>query len=340
MSTNIHNQIKIEYEKRQQAAFDRQASRRAEIAVRIPQIVEIESQVQKLGIKYNKAILLGGNQPQSAADELASKLSELKRSRESLLVNNGYPSDYLDVSYSCNICRDTGFVNGMETCVCYRQQLIDSLYSESNLRLSSGDSFSNFNENFFSDEIDKNKYRIDISPRENILLIKEKCMDFINNFDSNNRLNLFFSGSTGVGKTFMANCIAAEIMNKGRTVLYQTAPKLFDIINEYKMKAFKYEDFEDSGYKKIFDVDLLIIDDLGTEAPSAARFTELLNILNTRHVNNQVKPCKTIISTNIGIKQLHEYYDERVASRIIGCFEILRFAGDDLRMLKKSLARE
>ena len=98
-------------------------------------------------------------------------------------------------------------------------------------------------------------------------------------------------------------------------------------------------DYDKSNYKSIFDADLLIIDDLGIETQSAARYAELLNILNTRQSNNMVKSCKTIISTNISIEELYEHYTERVASRITGFFDVIRFAGEDIRRLKKLQSR-
>ena len=219
----------------------------------------------------------------------------------------------------------------------HKQLYINHLFNQSNLKLLLEENFSSFNENFYPVEVNEPKYGIKISPRENILRIKNRVLNFIENIDKPEEKNIFFCGATGVGKSFMINCIASELLSKGRTVLYQTAPYLFKIINEYRLRSFKDDDgYEDSSYENIFNVDLLIIDDLGTESPSAARYAELLNILNTRQENNLVKACKTIISTNIGINKLHEYYDERVASRIIGGFDLFKFAGQDIRMLKKN----
>lgn len=90
-----------------------------------------------------------------------------------------------------------------------------------------------------------------------------------------------------------------------------------------------------SRIQKHFEVELLIIDDLGIEPSSPARYAELLTILNTRQINNLTRPCKTIISTNIGPKQLFEFYTERVVSRIVGYFDRLMFVGEDIRTLKK-----
>ena len=56
----------------------------------------------------------------------------------------------------------------------------------------------NFSELIFSDEVDLAKYRFNISPRKNISNIKNKCIEFINNFDNPDYKNLLFVGSTGL----------------------------------------------------------------------------------------------------------------------------------------------
>ena len=77
----------------------------------------------------------------------------------------------------------------------------------------------------------------------------------------------------------------------------------------------------------IFESDLLIIDDLGTETMNNIKFTELFNVINTRILDNK----KTIISTNLSIQNLFSIYDERIVSRIVGYYDICKFFGDDIR---------
>jgi DNA replication protein DnaC len=338
MGINIHNLIKKEYEKRQQQAYNSLEQRRREVYSDIPEISDIENQIRMTGIKYNKMILLSGEKTDKLAAELLSKIESLEKQKNILLANRGYHPEYLQIKYICESCKDTGFIEGetgFEKCSCYKQLLINHLYNQSNLKLAETENFSTFNENFYSDAVDEDRYGIKKSPRDNILGIKERCLNFIKRFADPHEKNLFFCGPTGVGKTFMANCIAYELINMGRTVLYQTAPVLFDTISEYKMKAFREEGFEDCAYKNLFQVELLIIDDLGTETRTPARYAELLNILNIRQINNLSRPCKTIISTNLEAHNLRDYYTERVESRIIGNFALIKFVGEDIRNIKK-----
>lgn len=337
MSFNMHNAIKNEYEKRQKAAYDRLVDKQDKVFESIPGLADIDNRIKILGIKCNKTILMGNDPCGQHVEDMLSRIDALKNEKVRLLTQNGYPANYLEPDYQCPKCNDTGFVeseNGHVKCACYKQQVLNYLYNQANLKLVETENFDFFNENFYSREINEKKYGIGNSPYENIMHIKRDCLAFIDNFNSPDEKNLFFTGSTGTGKTFMANCIARELINKGVTVLYLTAPMLFNAINEYKAKAFKDEEFENDSYNNILNTELLIIDDLGTESPSASKYAELLTVLNTRQINDRVKPCKTIISTNINMKKLREYYDERIISRIMGCFNIFLFAGEDIRRIK------
>ena len=133
----------------------------------------------------------------------------------------------------------------------------------------------------------------------------------------------------------MSNCIAKELLNSGKTVLYQTAPILLENVIDYKMS--KQKDVLNNIYNSILNVDLLIIDDLGTESLNSMKLSELFTILNTRILNLNNKITKTIISTNLDIKDIFNQYEERIGSRIAGYYDIYYFFGDDLRLNKSNI---
>ena len=182
------------------------------------------------------------------------------------------------------------------------------------------------------DIADKEKYGQRLSPRDNIISIKKICEKFIENFDDSTQENLLFSGNTGLGKTFLSSCIANEMIARGKTVLYQTAPIMLDSIIDYK-----FGKTSNDIINSIYNVDLLIIDDLGTETKNTLKITELFNIINTRLLNQDNKVTKTIISTNLSLQDLYDIYEERIVSRIIGNYNACYFYGDDIRRIKKSL---
>ena len=131
----------------------------------------------------------------------------------------------------------------------------------------------------------------------------------------------------------MSNCIANELLKRGKTVLYQTSPVLLETIIDKKFNKYKNQN-SDEFYKNILNVDLLIIDDLGTENANSLTIGELFTIINTRILNLNNKPTKTIISTNLSIEQIFKIYEERIGSRIAGYYNIYQFFGEDLRLKK------
>lgn len=337
MSISIHNAIRQEYEKRQRTAADLLESRKQQVYSHVPRIEAIDNEVKRLGIRSAKAILMGEEAAEEISARLTERVEELRREKNELLAEAGYSKTYLQPVHTCPQCKDTGVMESQEgstRCPCYRQLLINHLYGLSNLRQLEYENFEAFNENYYPDVIDEERYGIRKSPRKHVLGVKERCLRFVENFSSPEEKNLYLFGSSGVGKTFLINCIAGELMKKGVTVLYQSAPSLFDAITGFRARAVREDDMEDDIYRSIFDVELLIIDDLGTESQSAARYAELLNILNIRQANNLIRPCKTVISTNIPPEKLYEAYTERVASRIVGGFALHRLVGDDIRHIK------
>jgi len=132
----------------------------------------------------------------------------------------------------------------------------------------------------------------------------------------------------------MSNCIAQELLKSDKTVLYQTAPVLLESVIDYKMNKQKTLT-TNNIYESVLNVDLLIIDDLGTESLNSMKLSELFTILNTRILNLNQKITKTIISTNLNIKDIFKSYEEPIGSRIAGYYDIYHFFGDDLRFKKQ-----
>ncbi len=190
------------------------------------------------------------------------------------------------------------------------------------------ENFDNFDLNLYSDEVNAVKYNAKISPRQNILAVKDLALKFIEGFNNPEEKNLLFTGNTGLGKTFLSNCIAKETLLLGKTVLYQTAPIMLDNIIDYR---FGKSDFNEV-YNNIINVDLLIIDDLGAEALNSFKLAELFNIINSRLLFQNNHVTKTIISTNLTMNNLLDTYSERIFSRLASYYNVCRFFGDDIRI--------
>ena len=264
-------------------------------------------------------------------DELNLKIQDLKDERKKIIETNGLSEEEFKPHYDCNICKDTGYVldenNKTIMCSCLKQNILNNLYNKSNLSNIKTENFANFDETIFSD---KPITGYGCSPRQNILNIKKAALDFIKYFDDKNTKNLLFTGNTGLGKSYMSNCIACELLKKGKTVLYQTAPVLLETIIDNKFNKYKNRD-TNNFYNEVLTVDLLIIDDLGSEYLNGMKLSELFTIINTRILNLN-KITKTIISTNLNIKEIFNIYEERIGSRIAKYYNLYQFFGDDLRL--------
>ena len=337
MLQNYWRDIEAIYQDRRDKAKLDVSRKHEEIYRLYPEISCIDDEIANRGVSFVRKLINDAHD--TGIHDFSENLSALEEKKLNLLEKYGYPRDYLQIQYQCNKCTDTGFVsdtNGLTTgmCNCLKQLLLERIYSNSNVNCSKGMGFEFFSEDLYSQESDQKKYSTSISPRQQALHIKSKCIDFINNFESAEQKNLFFFGPTGVGKTFFSKSIALEVIRAGHTALYLTAPELFDIIYRLKYKKTGDESNFDFVYNNIMSVELLVIDDLGTESPSSSKYAELLTILNNRSSLNNIKACKTIISSNLGLDKLYDIYSERVASRIIGEFELCSLFGDDIRIIR------
>ncbi len=336
MSNYIYNQLEREYEIKRKQAESIVTFRKKKIYEENSDLQKLEEEKNIIALKITRNILLSDTITRQVEEEnMNKKLSEIEKKIENILNKLGISKDFFEPQYECKICKDTGKIieNGMEKyCNCFTQRVINESYKQYNMLRLKEENFGTFDTCYYSSKTDKEKYGMTKSPLQNIENIKKISEIFIEKIDDNEQKNLLFVGNTGLGKTFIANCIANELIKAGKTVIYQTAPLLMDSIMEYKFNFDKKSSNKDN-YQRLFDVDLLIIDDLGTETMSNNKFTELFNIINTRLLENR----KIIISTNLNLQELYSVYDERVVSRILGGFIACKFIGDDIRIKRKRI---
>lgn len=322
MGSNLS--LKYSFQKKKDKAIRDFENRKSEIYTFIPRIKRIEDEINMLGLSIAKAVLLDPEKSTEVLDQIKRKMTSLKQEQAVLLTEHNIPLDYMVVHYECDDCKDTGFLEKSKKCHCYTQELIKVHYQHSNLTsVLERENFNTFDINVFSDEYNE---ILKESPRGHMTKVLASCESFVYDFKKNNQKNLIFYGSTGLGKTFLCNCIAKSLLDKGVTVLYQTAFRIIDIISSYRFAAKKTPDMK-FNYELLINCDLLIIDDLGTEMMNSFTNTEIFNIINTRLLESK----KTIISTNFTPQQIEENYSNRVSSRIFGYYEFISFVGKDLR---------
>lgn len=315
LTTNQFRNLIREYDQRRSEAQRIHAERMDEIRARVPGYSELEDEATDTAMRYARMSIADPNTDLSMMD---AELDRINRRKEELLKENGYDLSYLTVPYKCQDCEDTGYIGGRK-CHCFKQAelhvLYDALYDKSNLHsLIETDNFDSMREDLYSGE-DLVRFREAV----------RMCRDYIARFDTDYS-NLLFVGSVGTGKSFLSSCIAHELLMSGHSVLYFSASDFFDTCAH---NAFRRgdEDALDTD-NDLYDCDLLIIDDLGTEYANQFVSSELFSCLNARHNKRR----STIINTNLSLKFLQERYSDRVLSRITGYYTILKLTGPDLRM--------
>lgn len=325
LKNDQYNQIMREYDNRQLKDKHELDRRREEAFQAIPDLKKLEDEMISLSVRIGRMAIRGDN---SVVDELKAKALDIKASQLELLISKGFPGDYLELHYHCAKCKDTGYIDN-EKCSCFKQAIADLLYSGSNIRsILEHENFSRFSFHYYSDDyIDET---LGLSPLSNMQKVVANCKNFVRHFNKKHD-NLLFLGNTGVGKTFLANCIAKELLDRGFTVIYLTAFRLFDILEKYKFGRDEDSLYAASNqFDYIMDCDLLIIDDLGTELNNAFTTSQLYLIINERLLREK----STIISTNLSIVNLNTNYSERIYSRIISNYTIQRIIGEDIRLHK------
>ena len=314
LTNSQYNSIQREYDAVQLKNRHTLDLRREEIYSRIPEYEQAVNDVSSLSLEFGKQIIDG---VPGAAQKYHEALSALSQKKSNLLLSAGYPVDYLDPIYDCPFCQDTGYINGTR-CRCFEQKIINFLYTQSNLQeLLATENFSTLSYEYYEGE--------DLA---NFRKAVESSFSFIKNFDDEYK-NLLFFGEVGTGKTFLSNCIAYEMIKQGHSVIYFTATKLFDLLSRYSFdtnqKEMLYKTYED-----LYNCDLVIVDDLGTEFINSFTNTHLFSFLNERYLSKK----SVIISTNLSLEELKTRYSDRVFSRLTNNFTFRKLSGSDIRVLK------
>ena len=328
LNNSQYQAIMREYEQKQLRSRDTLARHYAEVYTRSPEFQSLDESISILSVQYGKRLLNGDD---LAVESLKSELAILRKQKDELLQSCGFPSDYLEPSYECSQCRDTGYIDNQK-CRCFKAAASRLLYEQSNLKeILKTENFNSFSMKYYSDNyIDPKSGRSSLSVMKDALAV---CKDFIRTFDQEHK-NLFLYGSVGVGKTFLSNCIAKELMDAGFSVIYYSAPALF---NMFAQSTFHKDDTDAQNIRHYaFDCDLLIIDDLGTEFTNSFIASQLFTCVNERLLNKK----STVISTNLSLDSLADLYTERSFSRITSNYIMLKLIGDDIRIKKKLMNRE
>lgn len=331
LTNSQYEQLMSRYYERQLRTKHIARAREQEVYAAVPEFAALDRRIGQLSIDYARERLSHSG----TADEeqnLPQQIQRISEEKKELLVRHGFPPDYLQPVYICPDCQDTGYI-GDRKCHCFERAIVDFLYSQSNLQdILERENFEYFDLSLYPDDyIEETTGQ---TPRDNMRNILQTAKEFVRCFPEE-PANLLLYGNTGVGKTFLTNCIARELLEQSHTVVYLTSLKLFDILETYKFDRDLSHTEKNAAVSYILDSDLLIIDDLGTELNNSFTSSQLYHCIDARLNHRRA----TIISTNLSFDDLRERYSERIFSRLTSSYILLKLTGDDIR-LRKAIAQQ
>jgi len=309
------------HEERRKQKDNRLNNRLEKVYAVSPIVRDLDAQLRSTMVQLVGVALGVGNE--TIIENIRDENLKLQAQRRNEIVLAGFLENYLDETYLCRVCNDTGYIDNV-MCEClediYKEEQRASL---SNLFKLGDETFDSFDLGYYNDIPAPDS---SISPRRSMEVVYEICVEYARKFGSKS-INLFFSGAPGLGKTFLSACIARVVAENGFSVIYDMAAAIFTKFEDAKFN--RTEDFEATRNetRRYLECDLLIIDDLGTEMTTAFTISTLYEIINTRLITNK----KTLISSNLTTNELRKRYTEQIMSRLEGEYQVLTFYGDDIR---------
>ena len=325
----IYQEIEREYDYQRQENERIERERKKEIADRIPAYKELAEQGIADSLVTLRARLEDADGTEQSPIGQPFSFRELTEKKKALLVQNGYPADYLMPVFRCRDCEDTGYIRdayGVRKipCHCYQKKLTEKLaaaYGQLSglFDLIKTENFEHLSEAFYEGE--------DLT---NFKRAEQLCREFVSN-GCEGYQNFLFYGNIGTGKSFLSVCMAAEFLKQGKEVLYFSSVTFFE-----KLSALQFSNGSESRSElsdlrnEIYSCDLLILDDLGTERVNQFIMSELFATVNERIRREK----STVISTNLTLQNLSDVYSERVLSRIVSGYTLCKLTGRDIRLEK------
>ena len=327
---NVLRRATQRLEEERRVRRDRTERLRAQAYAQQPRLLQLDRQLQGTMSRLVAAALRRGEDPAQAVRALREENLDLQRDRAVLLGALGLPEDALDDKPACPLCGDTGW-RGAKMCTCLKKLCAQEQIAELSKLLDLGEqSFDTFRIDYYSQTPWPGR---GASPRENMELVYEVCLNYAQKFGRFYFKNLFLSGPPGLGKTFLSACIARAVSEEGFSVVYDTAGNIFA-----QFETRKFQRDSDDGReardetRRYLNCDLLILDDLGSELTTQFTQSALYELLNSRLVAGR----HTVISSNLSIEEAARRYSPQIASRLEGEYHVLHFFGDDIRLLKKN----
>ena len=327
---NVQRRAAVRLERERRERRERVERLRLEVYRKEPRLERLDRRIRGTMAGLVAAALRQGGDPVEAVRAVREENQDLQRERAVLLGGLGLPEDALDDRPACPLCKDTGW-QGANMCRCLRELCAQEQIKELSKLLDLGEqSFDAFRMDYYSQTPWPAHGS---SPRGNMELVYDVCLNYATKFGRFALKNLFLSGPPGLGKTFLSACIARAVSENGFSVVYDTAGNVFA---QFEARKFLRDspdglDARDET-RRYLNCDLLILDDLGSELTTQFTQSALYELINTRLVADK----HTVISSNQSMEEAAQRYAPQIVSRLDGEYHTLHFFGDDIRLVRKN----
>ena len=211
--------------------------------------------------------------------------------------------------------------DGRRSCDCWRQRAFELMTTVGER----DECFELFDISVFPETVPEG---LTITQREEMLRIRDYCLKYADRYPNQQVPDLLLYGASGLGKSFLLHCIARRLQERGFQAELVSA---YDVIRLMRDAYFGRED----DTARLFEADVLLIDDLGME-PMMENITieQLFQLINARRSQGR----SMVFSTNLNTQELKNRYTERIYSRLLDktkCTAIL-LSGQDIRRLNRT----
>lgn len=310
----------VERNLRRQRKIEEWEHRVALLHDKYPRLGEISQLLARMA-REQILVEMGQGKMGMGREELSKAQESLLSEKQGIYQKYNLPSNLEQVWWDCRVCQDTGFSGIGIKCTCLLQEETRKHRINSGLSPEQeGQNFTNFSLDWY---VEKERHKNNL----------DACLEFAKGVSSRQPVeNLLICGAVGTGKTHLCSAIANYVLQAGVRIIYLKISHLLDLIRDYKFNLDKSSPKEQNrNLDNLIKVDLLIIDDLGTEGLTDFVKEQLLLLLDER--NNYHLPW--VISTNLTPNELDEKYELRLVDRIIGTSKILKFTGESIRSRRK-----
>lgn len=308
---NVKEKVLREIRKSAQDA-KKKAQENFDAAMKNAEFKKLYLQMRALNFDISKLDFEGKN-----CQEKKRELKRVSILAKEALNKIGMEFDDFEPEYACKKCKDSGFY-GKNLCDCYHLKMQKELVNNLGNRVNPKHTFEKADFDLFEE-------------KEKVKSTYEKIENWCEKMETSEYKNLVLSGPTGVGKTYLVECVSNRLMQKDRSVVFYSA---FSLNNLFLKFHTTFDESKAGMLDGVLECEVLIVDDLGSEPKFKNVSEEYFYLLLNERLS---RDKSTIVTTNLLPDEILNRYSERVFSRLCNKRNtvLLKMEGSDLRLKRK-----